>query len=312
MLRAWRALATFEDRAGVRPWLYRIATNVCLDMLKGRSRRALPMDVAPVATGELRPGDPRPEATWIQPAPDSLILPREVIPLSAPSHGSRCGSHSSPHCSTSLPASAPCSSCAMCCDGVPQRSPRFWRPARTRSTARSVEPAPRATGVDRDSAPSQPAADESELLAAYIDAFDRGDIDALVGVLRDDAILEMPPFELWLQGRDAIRRFLLAVDGVRDELVTPVERERVTGRCRVPAGNDGGPPDRVRHPRARRHCRAHQRLARLPRPGAVRSVRPSDRTRGLIPHAAPAAPAQVQHVVESGELEQLDQAPVAR
>ena len=50
MLRAWKALATFEDRAGLRPWLYRIATNVCLDMLKSRSRRALPMDVAPVGS----------------------------------------------------------------------------------------------------------------------------------------------------------------------------------------------------------------------------------------------------------------------
>jgi RNA polymerase sigma-70 factor (ECF subfamily) len=75
MLRAWRALATFEDRAGLRPWLYRIATNVCIDVLKRRSRRALPMDVVPVATGKLRRGDPRPEATSLQPAPDSLILP---------------------------------------------------------------------------------------------------------------------------------------------------------------------------------------------------------------------------------------------
>src|SRR5262249_7145262 len=75
MLRAWRALATFEDRSGLRPWLCRIATNVCLGMLKGRARRALPMEVAPVATGELRRGDARPEATWIEPAPDHLILP---------------------------------------------------------------------------------------------------------------------------------------------------------------------------------------------------------------------------------------------
>src|SRR5262249_59773025 len=75
MLRAWRALGTFEDRAGLRPWLYRIATNVCIDMLKGRARRARPMDVAPVATGELRQGDALPEATWLGPAPDSLILP---------------------------------------------------------------------------------------------------------------------------------------------------------------------------------------------------------------------------------------------
>src|SRR6266699_3353183 len=74
MLRAWRALTTLEDRAGMRPWLYRIATNVCLDMLKARSRRALPVDVAPVASGEFRRSDARPDALWIQPAPDRLIL----------------------------------------------------------------------------------------------------------------------------------------------------------------------------------------------------------------------------------------------
>src|SRR5262249_25382587 len=80
MLRAWRALAGFEDRSGLRPWLYRIATNVCLDLLKGRSRRALPMDVTPATTGELRRGDLRPEATWVQPAPDTMIMPPEGDP----------------------------------------------------------------------------------------------------------------------------------------------------------------------------------------------------------------------------------------
>ena len=74
MLRAWKALARFEDRAGLRPWLYRIATNVCLDMLKSRSRRALPMDVAPVGTSEGRLIDRRPDESWIGPAPDSLTL----------------------------------------------------------------------------------------------------------------------------------------------------------------------------------------------------------------------------------------------
>src|SRR6516225_4496582 len=75
MLRAWRALDRFEEREGVRPWLYRIATNVCIDVSKGRARRALPMDVAPAQTGELVRGDIRPEAFWIGPAPDRLVLP---------------------------------------------------------------------------------------------------------------------------------------------------------------------------------------------------------------------------------------------
>jgi RNA polymerase sigma-70 factor (ECF subfamily) len=80
MLCAWRALPTFEDRVGLRPWLYRIATNVCLDLLKSRSRRALPVEVVPAATGELVRGDRRPEATWVEPAPDRLILPDAADP----------------------------------------------------------------------------------------------------------------------------------------------------------------------------------------------------------------------------------------
>jgi RNA polymerase sigma-70 factor, ECF subfamily len=81
LVRAWRGLGRFEDRAGLRPWLYRIATNVCLDMLKGRGRRALPMDLTPMSTGRewkhshaLALGAPLPEATWVQPIPDHLVL----------------------------------------------------------------------------------------------------------------------------------------------------------------------------------------------------------------------------------------------
>jgi RNA polymerase sigma-70 factor, ECF subfamily len=83
LVRAWRGLAGFENRAGLR----RIATNVCLDMLKGRGLRALPMDMAPVATGRLDDGGhyrslgtPRPEATWVQPIPDHLISPPDLDP----------------------------------------------------------------------------------------------------------------------------------------------------------------------------------------------------------------------------------------
>src|SRR4051794_41597337 len=80
LLRAWKALDRFEDRAGLRPWLYRIATNVCIDVLKGRSRRALPMDVAPVGTSEGRLIDRRSDETWIGPAPDSLTLSFDADP----------------------------------------------------------------------------------------------------------------------------------------------------------------------------------------------------------------------------------------
>jgi RNA polymerase sigma-70 factor, ECF subfamily len=78
------------------------------------------------------------------------------------------------------------------------------------------------TDIDRDSAPSQPSPDERELLAAYIDAFERHDVDALVSLLRDDAIVEMPPFDLWLQGKQDIRQWLIAVDALADHLLTPI------------------------------------------------------------------------------------------
>jgi RNA polymerase sigma-70 factor, ECF subfamily len=221
MLRAWRALAAFEDRAGLRPWLYRIATNVCIDMLKGRSRRALPMDVAPVATGELRRGDARPEATWIGPAPDGLILPDH-------DPAERAVSRESVRLAfiAALQHLAPRQRAVLILRDVLR-----WRAAEVaellETSADAVNSALRRAraslrGLDRDAAPTQPAADDRDLLAAYIDAFERNDVDALVGLLRDDAILEMPPFELWMRGRDDIRRWLLAVDAFGQELFTPV------------------------------------------------------------------------------------------
>src|SRR6201993_536944 len=75
MLRAWRAAGGFEGRSSVRSWLYRIATNVCLDMLRGRERRARPMDFGPAGTIDSFTGDQLPEATWVTPIPDARVLP---------------------------------------------------------------------------------------------------------------------------------------------------------------------------------------------------------------------------------------------
>jgi RNA polymerase sigma-70 factor, ECF subfamily len=222
MLRAWRALATFEDRSGLRSWLYRIATNVCIDMLKGRSRRALPMDVAPVASGELRRGDARPEATWVQPAPDTLILPPDSDPAE------RAVERESVRLAfiAALQHLAPRQRAVLILRDVLR-----WRAAEVAvlldTSADAINSALRRAraalaAIDRDSRLSQPSAADRELLAAYIDAFVRHDVDALVALLRDDAILEMPPFELWMQGQDDIRRWLLAVDALGQELLTPV------------------------------------------------------------------------------------------
>src|SRR5579862_6523393 len=73
LVRAWRSLDRFEARASLRSWLYRIATNVCLDMLKGRERRARPMELSESLTAEGPLGDMLPEATWVTPLPDTAV-----------------------------------------------------------------------------------------------------------------------------------------------------------------------------------------------------------------------------------------------
>jgi RNA polymerase sigma-70 factor, ECF subfamily len=220
MLRAWQALPRFEDRNGLRPWLYRIATNVCIDMLKGRSRRALPVDVAHVGNGYARLGDRRPEATWIEPAPDSLIRPTDdPAEMTVTRESVRLAFIAA------LQHLAPRQRAVLILRDVLR-----WRAAEVavllETSADAVNSALRRARAalasrELESAHSRPTGADRELLAAYVDAFDRHDIDALVALLRDDAILEMPPFELWLQGRDDIRRWLIAHDAVSDHVLMP-------------------------------------------------------------------------------------------
>jgi RNA polymerase sigma-70 factor, ECF subfamily len=217
-VRAWRALARFEDRAGLRPWLYRIATNVCLDMLKGRKRRALPMDIAPVTAGRSWDsshagalGAPLPEATWVQPLPDRLVsgfgsdpaevaVSRESIRLAFV---------------TALQRLAPRQRAVLILRDVLR-----WKADEVADLLETSVDAVNSTlrrarsalgDADPNAVPADPPEVEQELLGRYTDAFERFDVDALVALLREDAILAMPPFELWLRGPTDIRGFLTAM-----------------------------------------------------------------------------------------------------
>jgi RNA polymerase sigma-70 factor (ECF subfamily) len=242
MLRAWRALAIVDDPSGLRPWLYRIATNVCIDMAKGRVRRALPVDIAPAGTAEARLVNPRPESTWIQPAPDSLILPLEGDPAE------HAVSRESVRLAfiAALQHLAPRQRAVLILRDVLR-----WRAAEVavllETSADAVNSALRraraALGpIDRDCAPSAPQEADRQLLAAYIDAFERQDVDRLVALLRDDAIVEMPPFDLWLQGPDDIRRWLIAVDALRDHVLSPVGANGSPAAAVYLPQVPGGPP----------------------------------------------------------------------
>ncbi len=205
MLRAWRGHGGFEGKAALRSWLYRIATNVCLDMLSGRQRRARPMDLGPAGAPEASGLHERGEATWIHPIPDSLLADegdpaelterRETVRLAfiaALQH---------------LPARQ--RAVLILCEVLKWRASEVAELLETSvASVNSALQRARATlessGIT--SAGPAPVLDEQqrELLRRYVTAFERYDMEALTALIREDAIQSMPPYDLWLQGRDDI------------------------------------------------------------------------------------------------------------
>jgi RNA polymerase sigma-70 factor (ECF subfamily) len=208
MVRAWRGIDRFEGRSALRSWLYRIATNVCLDMLQGPQRRARPMDLGPSSTADsfLAPG--LPENTWIQPVQDARVLPTDGDPaeLAASRETVRLAFVAA------LQHLPPKQRAVLILREVLR-----WQATEVAelldTTVASVNSAlqrARATlsEADLDSSPSVVADEEdAALLARYVDAFERYDIDKLVTLLHDDATFSMPPFALWLQGTKEICRW---------------------------------------------------------------------------------------------------------
>lgn len=202
MVRAWRGLADFEGRSALRSWLYRIATNVCLDQLNGRQRRALPMDLA----GDPYPPVPaslagrRPTTAWIEPVLDRQVLPEDGDPAEQ-----AVARESIRLAFVAALQHLPPRQRAV----LILREVLRWKADEVAtlldSTVASVNSAlqrARATLADLDGRPAPRTLDDDDraLLARYLDAFERYDIEAFVQLLRDDATQHMPPFEMWLRG----------------------------------------------------------------------------------------------------------------
>jgi RNA polymerase sigma-70 factor (ECF subfamily) len=215
MLRAWRGLAGFEGRSSVRSWLYSIASNAALDIIRHRSRRELPVNFGPAAERGAALDAPVTDPVWLEPYPDqwltanagsspearyeqresvelafmvalqhlpplqraALIL-RDVLSFSAAEVSSQLG--------TSVPS-------------VNSALQRARATARSRLPARSQQSALRTLGDQRTRA----------IVRRYVDAMEQGDADTLVSMLTEDATWSMPPIPTWFQGHQSVREFLV-------------------------------------------------------------------------------------------------------
>jgi RNA polymerase sigma-70 factor (ECF subfamily) len=205
LLRAWRGFERFEGRAALRSWLYRIATNVCLDMLGSRARRALPIDLGPAREPVAANLNTLPEVTWIEPIPDGVVsaesdpaelaLRSETIRLAFVAALQR------------LPPRQ--RAVLILCEVLRWKASEVAELLETSvasvnsalQRARATLEASGASASDTAPTVEEP---QRELLARYVAAFEAYDIDALTSLIKEDAKQSMPPYDMWLGGREDI------------------------------------------------------------------------------------------------------------
>jgi RNA polymerase sigma-70 factor (ECF subfamily) len=241
MLRAFRSLDRFDGRSSLRTWMYRIATNVCLDALTDRSRRERPILAGPEGTVH----DPlveHPRTHWLEPVPDAWVLPADADPaeLAILRQSIRLAfvaalQHLPPRQRAALLLTEVLGwSAAEVAEGLDT----------TVAAVNSALQRARGTLAARDLESSGAALSEeqSRLLERYVEAFERYDVDALTTLLRDDATLSMPPYALWLRGREPIRAWLLGRgSGCRGSRLVPTAANGLPAFGQYRPGVDGGP-----------------------------------------------------------------------
>jgi RNA polymerase sigma-70 factor, ECF subfamily len=203
-LRAWRGFERFEGRAALRSWLYRIATNVCLDMLSGRERRARPMDLGPAREPIEANLNTLPEVTWITPVPDSAVAAGDPAETAVARETLRLAfvaalQHLPPRQRAVL----------ILCEVLRWKASEVAELLETSvASVNSALQRARATleATDLSATTTTPTLDEPdrELLARYVAAFEAYDMEALTALIHEDATQSMPPYDLWLHGRDDI------------------------------------------------------------------------------------------------------------
>lgn len=206
MLRAWRGYERFEGRSALRSWLYRIATNVCFDMTAGRARRARPMDLGSAQTPETANLNTLPEVTWIEPIPGNLLaehddpaeaaIERETVRLAFIA----ALQHLAPRQRAAL----------LLCEVMRWQAKEVAElldtsVASVNSALQRARATLQASEVSYGEAqPEGMDTAQKELLARYVEAFEAYDLDALTTVIQEDAHQSMPPYDMWLSGREDV------------------------------------------------------------------------------------------------------------
>ena len=212
LMRAWKRSDTLAEPAALKSWLFRIATNVCLDQIEGRERRARPVDLSGQGEADSPLGAPLPESSWILPIADSQVVDPEADPATQ---------------------AAERESLRLAFVAALQHLPARQRVvlvlrevlrwsaqevadlletsvASVNSALQRARAALDALALEDAEAPARPSdEDERRLLEQYLDAFAEYDVDRIVALLRYDVVFDMPPLPLWMRGPENVGRFML-------------------------------------------------------------------------------------------------------
>jgi len=238
MVRAWRAAGTLQGRGALKAWLYRIASNVCFDMLQGPQRRAQPMDLGPSSCADSALGAPLPETAWVQPIADARVLPPEADPAEI------AGERETLRLAfvAALQHLPPRQRAVLILREV-LRWPATEVAELLETSVASVNSAlQRARGtlatldLDAEGVAADVGEEQQALLARYVDAFERYDIASLVSLLHEDATFSMPPLPLWLRGPEEAHAFMLG-QGIKCK-----------GSRVLPTSANGGPAAAIYNP----------------------------------------------------------------
>ena len=241
MVRAWKNIDSFEGRSAVRSWLYRIATNVCLDMLRGRQRRALAMDLGPAGMADAFTGATRAEHAWVTPIPDARVIPEDGDPAAVAE-----AKESIRLAFVTALQHLPARQRAV----LILREVLRWQATEVAelldTTVASVNSAlqrARATlaTVDTGADQSPVTDDQKELLARYVDAFERYDISSLVSLLREDVVMSMPPYDFWLSGPEEMAKWFVGEGiGCKGSRLVAVEANGMAAFASYKPSPEGG------------------------------------------------------------------------